>query len=67
MDSCQLEMKNTVVGGSGTANENLSQSGKDKHNENIRAKTLEGKKKHVSQGMGEVPAMLETGDGPFQL
>lgn len=44
MDSCQLEMKNTVVGCSGTANENLSQSGKDKHNENTRAKTLEGKR-----------------------
>lgn len=43
MDSCQLEMKNMVVGCSGTTNENLSQSGKDKHNENTRAKILEGK------------------------
>lgn len=42
MDSCQLAMKNIVIGGSGAANENLSQSGKDKHNENTRAKILEG-------------------------
>lgn len=44
MDSCQLEMKNVVAGCSGTANENLSQSGKDKHNESTRAKILEGKR-----------------------
>ena len=43
MDSCRLEMKSIVVGCSSTANQNLFRSGKDKHNENTRAKILEGK------------------------